>query len=531
MEKRTILALVLMIIILFVWQSYYTPKPQTRPQGTGQTGVGTPTETQKPAPTKENEPLGKESPTRVADREPGKNVVVSTPLMTITLSDFGGGINSVKLKKFKQTIKGTQDKEMVEDISPHTYLPRLARAVDGNILDDGTRFQPDKEGLTVQDKAETITFTGSMTDGKRVKKIYTFHPGTYTIDVRIVLQGVDGEPARADFAVISGKNANTYVFKGPFYYDGKKFHQIEKVEKLTSPVQVGRAYTYSGLDDGFFTFIWIPGPESHYPLAITKTASNVPVLQVALEKGELSGTLFFGPKKTQVLQTLNVGAEKIIDFGWFDIIAKPLVLGLNLSNKVTHNYGVDIILLTILIKIIFYPLSVKSYKSMKEMQKLQPLIAKLREKYKDDRQKLNQEMMGLYKQRGVNPMGGCLPMVIQIPVFFALYKALSSAIELRHAPFMLWMNDLSAPEDLFTFTVAGFALPIRILPLIMGITQVIQQKMTPTSADPMQEKIMLFMPIFFTFLFWGFPAGLVLYWLINNVISIGQQYYINKKVT
>lgn len=142
-------------------------------------------------------------------------------------------------------------------------------------------------------------------------------------------------------------------------------------------------------------------------------------------------------------------------------------------------------------------------------------------------------MMGLYKARGVNPMGGCLPMVIQIPVFFALYKALSGAIELRHAPFFWWINDLSAPEDLFSFVIPGigFTVPVRILPLIMGVTQVIQQKMTPTSVDPLQEKMMLFMPIFFTFLFWGFPAGLVLYWLVNNVISIGQQYYINKKVT
>jgi YidC/Oxa1 family membrane protein insertase len=225
-----------------------------------------------------------------------------------------------------------------------------------------------------------------------------------------------------------------------------------------------------------------------------------------------------------------VEAEKIVDFGWFDIIAKPMILGLNWANKVTHNYGIDIILLTILIKIIFYPLSVKSFKSMKEMQKMQPHIQKLKEKYKDDKQKLNAEMMDLYKTKGINPMGGCLPMVVQIPVFFALYKGLSGALELRHAPFMFWINDLSAPEDLFSFTVMGYTIPIRILPLVMGATQVIQQKMTPTSVDPMQEKMMMFMPIFFTFLFWSFPAGLVLYWLVNNVISIAQQYYINKKV-
>jgi YidC/Oxa1 family membrane protein insertase len=311
-------------------------------------------------------------------------------------------------------------------------------------------------------------------------------------------------------------------------FNGKKFEQIEKIEKN---IEIEKTYKYAGLDEGFFAFIWISDEDSKFPLTILKTENNTPVLRSTLDKGTLSGKLYFGPKKSDILKNLNVGAEKIVDFGWFDIIAKPLVAGLNLSNRVTHNYGIDIILLTILIKIIFYPLSVKSYKSMKEMQKMQPIISKLKEKYKNDKQKLNQEMMDLYKKKGINPMGGCLPMIIQIPVFFALYKALSGAIEMRHAPFMLWINDLSAPEDLFSFSAAGYSLPIRILPLVMGVTQVIQQKMTPTSADPIQEKMMLFMPIFFTFLFWGFPSGLVLYWLVNNVISIAQQYYINKKVS
>ena len=236
------------------------------------------------------------------------------------------------------------------------------------------------------------------------------------------------------------------------------------------------------------------------------------------------------PNKVSLLKQLNIGAEKIVDFGWFDIIAKPMLWGMNWADTFTHNYGIDIILLTVLIKLIFYPLSVKSYKSMKEMQKMQPIVAKLKEKYKDDKEKLNKEMMEIYKTKGVNPLGGCLPMVIQIPVFFALYRVLMGAIEFRHAPFVFWIKDLASPENLFTLSVAGFSLPLRVLPLIMGITMVIQQKMQPTSVDPMQEKMMLFMPVVFTFLFWGFPTGLVLYWLVNNVISIGQQYYINKQV-
>ena len=460
-----------------------------------------------------------------------KNIVVETPLLTVTLLDFGGGIKSVKLKQYKETVKDTKDKEMIEDIKPYIFLPKVFKTIDNEIIDDSTTFKSDKGGLVVTDKEGTITLTGTLTNGTKIKKIYTFHPDTYTIDMNVEIESSEKDKTSLDFVMVTGKNQSEYTFKGPFYFNGKKFEQVEKIEKN---IEIS-SFKYAGLDDGFFAFIYIPQEDSVFPLTIFKADPKVengtPVLRISMDKPTLSAKLYFGPKKSDILASLNVKAQKIVDFGWFDIIAKPLIMGLNLSNKVTHNYGIDIILLTILIKIIFYPLSVKSYKSMKEMQKLQPQIAKLREKYKDDKQKVNQEMMAMYKQKGVNPMGGCLPMVIQIPVFFALYKALSGAIELRHAPFMFWINDLSAPEDLFSFAVMGYTIPIRILPLVMGITQMIQQKMTPTSADPMQEKLMLFMPIFFTFLFWGFPAGLVLYWLVNNVISIGQQYYINKKVS
>jgi YidC/Oxa1 family membrane protein insertase len=298
---------------------------------------------------------------------------------------------------------------------------------------------------------------------------------------------------------------------------------------LDNPVNAGTAYSYTGFDEGYFSFIFAPKGPAKPDLLITKV-SNAPVDRFIFRDGRIESLLYFVPNKVSLLKELNISAEKIVNFGWFDIIAKPMLWGMNYSNKFTHNYGIDIILLTVLIKIIFYPLSLKSYKSMKQMQKMQPVIAKLKEKYKDDREKLNKEMMEIYKGKGINPLGGCLPMVVQIPVFFALYRVLMGAIEFRHAPFMLWINDLASPENLYTLNVAGYSLPLRVMPLIMGITMVIQQKMTPTSVDPMQEKMMLFMPVVFTFLFWGFPTGLVLYWLINNVISIGQQYYINKQV-
>ncbi len=406
-------------------------------------------------------------------------------------------------------------------------MPRVSQHIStGTNSDETVYFSADREYLNVAGDSASITLTGNMSDGTQLTKKYTFYPEGYVVGLNATAQSKAETGLSADFTVISDKKESAYVFKGPFVYNNK----LKQIDKINEPEDFGKNYSYAGFDEGFFAFIWIPENDLKPAISVFKTNTNIPVLRCSATSPSLTGKMYFGPKDSNVLKGLNINAQKIIDFGWFDIIAKPLILALKFLNRFTHNYGIDIILLTILIKLIFHPLSVKSYRSMKKMQELQPFIKQLREKYPNDKQKLNQEMMQIYKTRGINPMGGCLPMIIQIPVFFALYKGLSGAIELRHAPFMWWINDLSSPEDLFSFTVLGYTLPIRILPLIMGVTQVIQQKMTPTSMDPLQEKMMLFMPIFFTFLFWGFPSGLVLYWLVNNVISIGQQYYINKQV-
>jgi YidC/Oxa1 family membrane protein insertase len=239
--------------------------------------------------------------------------------------------------------------------------------------------------------------------------------------------------------------------------------------------------------------------------------------------------VYYGPRDLSVLEPLGHGLAASVDFGWFDVIAKPMLMALNFFYGLIPNYGIAIIIVTILVKLLFWPLTRKSYKSMREMQKLQPHVKRLREKFKDDKQRMNQEIMQLYKTYKVNPAGGCLPMLVQIPVFIAFYKVLGNAIELRHAPFMLWINDLSAPDRLNI----GFHIPytggLPVLTLLMGASMFIQQKMTPTAGDPTQAKIMLMMPIVFTFMFINFPAGLVLYWLVNNVLTIGQQYLINRK--
>ena len=234
-----------------------------------------------------------------------------------------------------------------------------------------------------------------------------------------------------------------------------------------------------------------------------------------------------------ILGAAGRSLNKALDFGMFDILAKPCVWLMNKLYSVIPNYGIAIIILTFLIKLILWPLGSKSYKSMSEMKKIQPLMKEIREKYKNDKKKMNEEVMSLYRTYKINPLGGCLPMLVQIPVFFALYRMLYEAIELRHAPFFLWINDLAAPDRLFRF---DFTIPfmdppygIPVLTLVMGATMFLQQKMSPPMGDPTQAKMMMLMPVIFTVIFINFSSGLVLYWLVNNIVSISQQYYITEK--
>jgi YidC/Oxa1 family membrane protein insertase len=313
-----------------------------------------------------------------------------------------------------------------------------------------------------------------------------------------------------------------------------------KIKKASEPKDQAGRVDWMAYEDAFFISAVIPDQPSKasfkgrlLPSGILEATYMPPSISLhPSDRASSSYTLYLGPRELGTLKQLGKNLERAVTFGWTDIIAKPLLYLLRFFNQYIHNYGVSIILLTILIKILFWPLTHKSYKSMKEMQKLQPRMAKMREKYKNNKAQLNKEMMALYKTYKVNPMGGCLPMIIQLPVFFALFRILGSAIELRQAPFMLWINDLSAPDRLFNFpfTIPFMSPPygIPVLTLLMGASMFLQQKMTPTPGDPTQAKIMMFLPLIFTFMFINFPSGLVLYWLVNNILSIGQQYRIHK---
>jgi len=307
-----------------------------------------------------------------------------------------------------------------------------------------------------------------------------------------------------------------------------------------------------GITDKYWLSALIPDPsmalEAHFKADGNETAklsyqTDFLGTSITLEPGNsttLTHHLFAGAKVVSLLdayeQTLNVPKlDRAVDFGWFYLITKPLFYVLTYINTWTKNFGVSILILTVLVKLLFFPLANKSYKAMGRMKKLQPEIEKLQARYKDDKIKQNQELMAFYKKHRVNPMAGCLPLIVQIPVFFALYKVLFISIEMRHAPFFGWIHDLSAPDPTTLFNLFGFIpwtppsyLMIGLWPLIMGATMILQQRMSPQPADPTQAKVMMVMPIFFTYLLSQFPVGLVIYWAWSNILTIGQQALVMK---
>jgi YidC/Oxa1 family membrane protein insertase len=412
---------------------------------------------------------------------------------------------------------------------------------------NGTVYHVNETSLTLQagESPKEIVFRAASSDGLLLQQTFRIDPDHYAIENVFTVSNPLEKPLdatlKAQITNLPPKESTSYYsFIGGSLLLDNKYEEIPSKDLKNEKSLSGQIAWISYQEDYFMT-AFVPEAEIQSNYAARMLGSGVleqtwSVAQPPIPSGsQLStrSTLYMGPRDLDLLKPIGRKLDLAIDFGWTDIIAKPLLYLLKFFNQYVGNYGVAIILLTILIKILFWPLTHKSYKSMKEMQKIQPIMAKIREKYKDNREMMNKEMMSLYKTYKVNPMGGCLPMVIQIPVFFALFRILGNSIELRHAPFFLWINDLSAPDRLFhfPFTIPLMTPPsgIPVLTLLMGASMFIQQKMTPTPGDPTQAKIMLLMPVIFTFMFINFPSGLVLYWLVNNVLSIGQQYRIIKR--
>jgi len=380
-----------------------------------------------------------------------------------------------------------------------------------------------------------VTFQGINSSGLKVDKVYHFKRGSYVIQVNYAIQNLTSQifktylnqqlvwqnpqvPESSMFQIGSFTGAS-FGQPGKHRYKKVSFDNMKK-ENLDVDSQGG----WVAMQQHYFLTAWIPhqkGLNRLYTQAnqdkYTIGSVSEPYSLKPQQLLTLNNQLYVGPEDTTVLKTLAPGLDLTVDYGWLWFLSDAIFTAMRAIDKVIGNWGWSIVMITVLIKLLFYRLSASSYRSMANMRRLQPKLEQLKQRFGDDKAKFSQATMELYKQEKVNPLGGCLPIVIQIPVFIGLYWVLVESVELRHAPFMFWIQDLSAAD------------PFHVLPLIMGLTMLIQQKLNPAPPDPTQAKVMMLMPIFFTILFWGFPSGLVLYWIVNNTLSILQQWWITRQ--
>ena len=469
--------------------------------------------------------------------EKGTEMTVETDLMVVRIASVGGDIRGLSLKKYRAD--GNTDEAFNLLGETHQYyaqsgllntninLPNhkthytFVEAVKQQVLGDG------KNNLRVDMKIQTPEAI--------ITKTYTFTRGSYAIGVHYTVQNLTKEilsPAvywqiMRDGKAPSGDNYFMPTFSGAvFYTDKNKFNKQDFSDLgKKRPVPVAPATDgWAGFAQHYFASVWLPtGNVSRefyarpldnnlYSVGIVHAIDNIPPNQ----HGETQATLFVGPQETDLLESLSPGLGLIKDYGWLTIIAQPMYWLLKTLYDGLGNWGLAIITMTILLKALFFPLSAASYRSMARMKQVAPRLMALRERYGDDRIKMNQAMMDIYRTEKINPLGGCLPILIQIPVFIALYWVILGTVELRQAPFYGWITDLSAQD------------PYYVLPTLMAISMYVQTKMNPTPPDPLQAKLMMIMPLVFSVFFFFFPSGLVLYWLVNNILSIAQQWQITR---
>jgi len=526
-NNRTILAIVLIVLLWSGYSLFFAPSRQpiqnTNPvQETTATNQDIKKEINTVNTTKNfNIPVTDE-------KVISKNIKISNDLFDMSISTEGGAVDSIILKKYKETNSKNSD----------LYDLFSSKEFHGNsVINYGSDefYFPSNLNYSVNvpenisiDKKSDVVFTAEYKNLK-IEKIYTFYKDRYSFDLKVKVTNLGSNAISGNIytylyhSVDTEEKKQMYSFTGPVTLSQGKL-QEDKIKNIEEKaVSYNGDFSWSGFTTKYFMIAAAPSKNienvnisSQYGGIINNFSSNNLKLNAG-ESSQVDFTFYTGPKMYEDLAVSGNKFEEVIHFGFFHPLAKPLMVILKFFYGFLGNYGFSIILLTVCIKLLFWPLTQKSYKSMKGMQKLQPEMKRLREKFGSDKQRLNQEMMKFYKDHKVNPLGGCLPMVIQIPVFFALYRVLLGSIELRHAPFILWITDLSAKD------------PYYVTPLIMGVTMFLQQKMTPTNMDPTQAKIMLLMPVVFTFMFLNFPSGLVVYWLVNNLLTILQQYLIKRQ--
>jgi YidC/Oxa1 family membrane protein insertase len=533
--QRLILLVIFSFSILMLWEAWEKEKrPKSPPPApTAQQAIPAPAPGKLPsAPAKAPAAVpGAEAPVA------GEIVRVKTDLVTAEIDTRGATLRRIELLKHKDSADPTRNLVLLGP--EHKY-----EAQSGLIQEGGpnhlTLWSAGGSDFSLQpgQDAVAVRLRGEGRDGVVVEKTYTFSRNSYVVDVSLEIRNQGTAPVTpyAYFQLIhDGKaatNVNTVAETfGAQSFIGFAIYTAEKAYEKIHASDLDKARFERRADSGWLAFVqhyfvcaWLPPEKLQRDYGALKRndglyAGNVVLSPGAIAaggSGQVKASLYAGPQEQRRLQAAAPGLDLVVDYGWLAIIAWPLFWLLEKFYALSGNWGVAIILLTVLIKILFFPLSAASYKSMAKMKLITPRLTKLREMYAHDRQKMNQAMMELYKTEKINPLGGCFPILVQIPVFIALYWVLLAAIELRHAPFMLWIRDLSALD------------PYYVLPILMTGTMVLQTRMNPVPPDPVQARVMQIMPYAFSIFFFFFPAGLVLYWLVNNILSIAQQWQIQR---
>jgi YidC/Oxa1 family membrane protein insertase len=534
LEKRLPIALALMMLVLLASQYLFKPAPGPKPV-TPINDKAAASLVKKPAPATATQPIAQSATTAAGAIQATSEITtdIDTDLYRIVFTNKGGVVKSWVLKHYRDNTG--KPLELIDTAAKNVPLPFSIETAQGqkvSVDPNGVLYQekisPDKDGITYQ-----------FSDGKTtILKSFQFAKNSYLATVKSTV--LDGTSPVPHFLVWRGgfgdqKIRNAAANENTVRYDATAGKLIKKNIKdaKNGPVTDSGNYTFAGLEDNFFAAVALPADS--LPLEVRTFNDSItvpnqdkptPFVGAGISTGPQNDfSLYVGPKDIEILKNVNPKLTQIVDWGFFGIIAKPLFLWLNwINDHWTNNYGWAIIVVTLIINLALFPFRLTSLKSARRMQKLQPQIQAINAKYKNislrDPRKAeqNQEVMALYKKEGVNPVGGCLPMLVQLPFFYAFYRVLSIAIELRHAPWM-WVPDLSSPESL----------PIHLLPIILIATQFLTQRLTPAAGvDPNQQRMMMFMPLMFGFMFYYASAGLVLYWLTGNLVGIAQQLIINR---
>jgi len=561
--QRTILWVIFTMSLLFLWDAWqrYQGQPSLfggaapstqqqaangQPAGTAPAGAAAPADRSVPAVGSTAVPPapaggtaavpGGSAPATAASAA----VRISNDVMSLDIDPVGGELQRAELLRYRDADNAQANVVLFDERAGHTYVAQAGLVGPGAVSYPTHRtpftIEPGPRELAPGADALTVTMSAES-GGVRLVRTYTIRRGSYQVDMSNAISNVGADPIRPTLYLQLTRDASAPPGESQFYstYTGPVVYtDADKFQKVDFPsIEKGKPEHAKSANDGwvaiiqhYFVSAWVPtegAPREFFTRKVDANLYSVGMLQPLAEiapgaSATVTSKLFVGPQDQKVLAEVAPGLELSVDYGWLTVFAKPLFWLLQFLHGIVQNWGWAIVALTIVVKLAFFPLQAASYRSMAKMKKVSPKLMALRERYGDDRVKLNQAMMEMYKTEKINPLGGCLPIVVQIPVFIALYWVLLASVEVRNAPWIGWIKDLATPD------------PFYILPLLMAATMFMQTKLNPTPPDPLQAKMMMWMPLIFSVMFFFFPAGLVLYWLVNNIFSIAQQWYITRRI-